>query len=114
MKAYIAGKITGDLNYQHKFSIGQQALEHEGFTVLNPADLPEGMFPTDYMRICFAMIDVADVVAFLPDWYESRGARLENDYCQYTGKVTMYLEGMSTYKQLTTKLESADFRGRSI
>lgn len=109
MKAYIAGKITGDPNYHRKFNIGQQALECEGFTVLNPADLPEGMRPADYMKICFAMIDVADVVAFLPDWYQSRGARLENDYCQYTGKQTMYLESMTAYKNLTAPVELGGF-----
>ena len=109
MKAYIAGKITGDPNYYAKFNTAQQALEYEGLTVLNPADLPEGMRPADYMKICFAMIDVADVVAFLPDWFESRGARLEHDYCQYTSKVTMYLESMTAYKNLTKPVEIGGF-----
>lgn len=109
MKAYIAGKITGDQEYRNKFNIGQQALEHEGFIVLNPADLPEGMRPADYMRICFAMIDSADVVAFLPDWANSRGAVLENDYCQYTGKTTLYLESFTSYQNLTNPCSGIGF-----
>lgn len=109
MKAYIAGKITGDPAYYHKFNIGQQALEYEGYTVLNPADLPEGMRPADYMKICFAMIDVADVVAFLPDWQQSRGACLEHDYCEYIGKLTMYLECITAYKNLTAPVELGGF-----
>ena len=109
MKAYIAGKITGDANYQHKFAIGQQALEYEGYTVLNPADLPEGMRPADYMKIGFAMIDVADVVAFLPDWYESRGAGLEYEYCEYVGKQTMFLGNITAYKNLTAPVEIGGF-----
>jgi hypothetical protein len=40
----------------------------------------------DYMRICFAMIDVADAVVFLPDAAESAGARLEMAYCEYIEK----------------------------
>lgn len=44
------------------------------------------MAPADYMRICFAMIDVADAVVFLPDAAESAGARLEKAYCEYVGK----------------------------
>lgn len=40
----------------------------------------------DYMRICFAMIDVADLVVFLPDAKDSAGARLEKAYCEYVGK----------------------------
>lgn len=91
MKVYIAGKITGDSSYRKKFQQAQRELEAEGFIVLNPAELPEGMHPSDYMRICFAMMDCADVVAFLPDYSQSRGARLEFDWCQYTGKQTMCL-----------------------
>ena len=54
--------------------------------VLNPAELPEGMEAADYMRICMAMIDVADAVVFLPDAKDSAGARLEKAYCEYVGK----------------------------
>ena len=98
MKVYIAGKITGDPNYQKKFQWAQEDLEGQGFTVLNPAELPEGMRPADYMRICFAMMDSADLVAFLPDYEQSRGAQLEWAWCQYVSKQTMYLESMSFYR----------------
>lgn len=99
MKVYIAGKITGDSTYRDKFQRAQNALESEGFIVLNPAELPEGLLSSDYMRICFSMMECADVVAFLPDYSQSRGARLEFDWCQYTGKQTMFLESMSFYKK---------------
>ena len=92
MKVYIAGKITGDSGYWEKFRQEERELEAEGFIVLNPAELPEGMQPSDYMRICFAMMDCADIVAFLPDYSQSRGARLEFDSCQSTGKQTIFLE----------------------
>lgn len=99
MKAYIAGKITSDSTYREKFQRAKKALEGEGFIVLNPAELPEGMLSSDYMRICFAMMECADVVAFLPDYDQSRGARLELDWCQYVGKQTMFLESMSFYRE---------------
>lgn len=98
MKIYIAGKINGDAEYQEKFRRAQKLLEDQGFVVLSPAVMPEGMRPADYMRICFAMMDSADVVAFLPDYDQSRGARLEFDWCQYTGKQTMFLENMEPPK----------------
>ncbi len=47
MKVYIAGKITGDSTYLEKFRKAQKALEGEGFIVLNPAELPEGMLSSD-------------------------------------------------------------------
>ena len=87
MKIYIAGKITGDPNYKEKFSAEAEKLERAGNIVLNPATLPEGMKPEDYMRICFAMIDSADIVSFLPDAEESEGARLEKEYCKYIKKA---------------------------
>ena len=39
----------------------------------------------EYLRLC------ADVVAFIPDYEQSRGAQLEWAYCQYTGNTTMYM-----------------------
>ena len=86
MKVYIAGKINGDPGYRDKFAAAEMQLFWHGHTVLNPAELPEGMAPADYMRICFAMIDVADAVVFLPDAAESAGARLEMAYCEYIEK----------------------------
>ena len=86
MKVYIAGKITGDPWYRDKFAAEEIQLGGQGHTVLNPAELPEGMAPADYMRICFAMIDVADAVVFLQDAKDSAGARLEMAYCEYIGK----------------------------
>lgn len=86
MKIYIAGRITGNPNYKEEFERYAIAYEAEGHIVLNPAELPEGMAKEDYMRICFAMIDVADKVYFLPGWYGSAGARLEYDYCAYIDK----------------------------
>ena len=86
MKIYIAGRITGNPNYKAQFKATAAMLQEEGHTVLNPAELPEGMEAADYMRICMAMIDVADAVVFLPDAAESAGARLEMAYCEYIGK----------------------------
>ena len=85
-KVYIAGKITGDANYKRKFARVKGILQKLGFTVLSPASLPEGMTAADYMRICFAMIDTADTVVFLPDYTQSPGALLEHQYCVYIGK----------------------------
>lgn len=88
---YLAGKITGDPDYREKFRCVQSRYAPLG-PVLNPAELPEGMSPEDYMQICLTMIDRADVVIFLPDWRGSGGARIEHEYCRYTGKEIRYLE----------------------
>ena len=86
MKIYIAGKITGEPNSKEKFDIAATSLEAQGHIVLNPAELPEGMLPADYMRICFAMIDTADAIYLLKGWYSSSGASIERNHAMYTGK----------------------------
>lgn len=87
MKIYIAGKITGDKDYRRKFNEAAFKYSKNGENVvINPSILPDGMFPEDYMKICLAMIDCADVVVFLSDWTESKGAMVEFEYCNYIGK----------------------------
>ena len=100
MKVYIAGPITNDPKYKDKFYDAEMALMSEGHTILNPSELPRGLTNADYMRIDLAMIDVADIVAFLPGWEESQGASLENAYCQYTGKQTLYLISYTPYQNI--------------
>ena len=92
MKVYLSGKISGDPDYKNKFAFYAETYEDQGHVVLNPADLPEGMEPSDYMRICLAMMEVADLVVFLPDWAASLGANLEWEWCKYTGKDTFFEE----------------------
>ena len=93
-KAYIAGKITGDAEYKEKFQRAKEELEKDNFNVIVPSVLPEGLSKSDYMRICFAMIDCAHVVYFLPDWEQSDGAKVEKAYCDYIGKpVLFFMEG---------------------
>lgn len=95
MKVYIAGKITGDRRYRAKFREAAKALEAAGHVVLNPATPPDGLTDADYMRICMAMVDAADLAVFLPDYRESRGAMVEWAYCQRIGKdCALYLDMM--------------------
>lgn len=91
MKVYIAGKITGDADYRAKFKRAEDRLKEEGYTVINPAVLTSGLDRADYGRICAAMLDSADAVAFLGDFGESQGAKLEFEYCKYAKKKIIHL-----------------------
>ena len=92
-KIYIAGPITGDPDYKAKFGAVKQTLEEQGYIVLNPAELPEGMTAGDYMRICMAMLDVADGIYMLPGWERSRGAEIEHRVAAYSIKPIIYVAG---------------------
>lgn len=93
MKIYLAGRIAGDRKYRAKFREATRALEGMGHVVLNPATLPDGLTDADYMQICIAMLNAADLAVFLPDYQESWGAMVEWAWCQRTGKeCALYLE----------------------
>lgn len=88
---YIAGPITGVKNYWEPFEQVEEILTELGYIAITPTRLPKGMTTAQYMKICFAMIDAADAVVFLPDWANSEGARLEAEYCRYTEKPAVVL-----------------------
>ena len=89
---YIAGKITGDKDYRAKFCLADVRLRIEGYKVLNPALLPDGLERRQYMDICFAMIRQSDAVYFLKDWKESEGAKIEHALAEYEEREIIYEE----------------------
>ncbi len=87
MKYYIAGPITGDPDYKRKFAAAAEIFR-EGWpddVAINPAVLPEGMSPADYMKICLPMLLASDGVFLLPGWETSAGAKIEKALAEYAG-----------------------------
>ena len=85
---YIAGPMKFDPDYKTKFDAAESYLTWKGWTVLNPAWLPEGLKPDEYMPICLAMLNAADAIVSLKGSSESDGAKLELRYAEYQGKKT--------------------------
>lgn len=95
-KVYIAGKITGDPNYYAKFHAAQDQLQLEYgwnyWSIVNPVEMvPQGWPWWRQMVRCLRLVAGCKVVAMLPDWTQSRGARIEHEWAEFLGKEIIYL-----------------------
>lgn len=91
MIVYIAGKMNGLPDKgRETFAKAEEYLKSYGHIVLNPACLPDGMKPHQYMPICLAMLEQADAVCLLEGWEYSKGAILEKLYANYQFKKIFY------------------------
>jgi hypothetical protein len=92
MKVYIAGKITGFPNYKMHFNMVEEGLKSKGHAVMNPARMTDGFLYEEYMKVCFAMIDVCECVYLMDNWMDSPGARREKEYAESKKKI-IFCEG---------------------
>ena len=83
---YLSGPITGTSDYKDRFGAAADKLRKQGYSVISPADLPDGYEYATYIHLCLTLIDTADIVLLLPGWGNSRGAILGRMYADSIGK----------------------------
>lgn len=78
MRIYLSGPMTGlpDCNYP-AFNYEAARLRALGYHVENPAENPRRNNYAAYMKQAIAQMMTCDVIAVLPGWTESEGARTE-------------------------------------
>lgn len=78
-KVYIAGKITGQDNFEELFEIAEKEIETMGYIPVSPTKLEHYHDKTwnSYMRECIKSLVTCDTIYLLSNWMESRGARAE-------------------------------------
>lgn len=93
LKVFLSGPISSRMEtYKAEFDDAARIVSEAGHLPLNPATLPIGMENRDYMRICLAMLDSADLLLQLPGWGESTGAIAEHNVAMKTGIESLTLE----------------------
>lgn len=84
MRIYISGKITGTTDFMERFAEAERKLKEKGHKVLNPAHansyMPDDATHKEYMKISFALLDMADAIYMLEGWKDSKGANQEYGY----------------------------------
>ncbi len=91
-RVYLAGKISGEPNYQKIFANAADKLRSEGYEVYNPAAAnQEGRDLSDIMATLLPQLCASDTVALLPNWRSSGGAIIEWKLAKYLGKTITYL-----------------------
>lgn len=93
LKIYIAGPITGTEDYKERFAKAEKYLGRLGAIPMHSASLPQGFSHSEYLYICFSMIEVCDAVYFLDGYSESEGALKEFHYASIKKKQLLY-EGL--------------------
>lgn len=93
-KIYIAGKVTGLSIHEvtMKFGEAQKQIETLGYEAVNPLEVVND-FKCDWasaMRMCISALVFCDGIYFLPDWNQSKGAKLEMEIATNIGLEKYY------------------------
>lgn len=87
-RVYVAGPMTGlkDFNYP-AFNAVADKLRAKGYEVENPADhgTVDGADWADYMAYDLTRLGLCGMIALLPGWENSKGARLEVHIAEQLG-----------------------------
>jgi hypothetical protein len=88
MKYYLAGKMTGKPNFGYEdFAEAADNLRKAGFDIASPHEIdydevehPRGSLPYKvYIQNSLNLLFTCNAIILLPDWINSRGARIERD-----------------------------------
>ena len=95
-RIYIAGKITGDTDYRRKFRKAAKTittlLQWDADDIVNPVErCGEDWSWLRCMARCLRLVAGCGWVAMLPDWKQSRGARIEHLWAKILLKKIIYL-----------------------
>lgn len=112
---YLSGKITGKQNFKDDFEKAEQFLVNRGYCVLNPTRLEEvssELSYEQYMKLCYTLIDICDIVFMVSGWQKSKGANAELHYAKSIGKEIRYQDYYAPFRKVDKyEKSSEDYTG---
>lgn len=97
MRVYVSGKMSGlpDLGFP-AFNKAAALLRADGYDVVNPAELDAADAAPkqwhEYLRRDIEHLVTCDAIALLPNWNDSKGARLEHHIARELGMRVIQLD----------------------
>jgi hypothetical protein len=98
MKVYLSGKMSGlpDLGFP-LFHRAASQLRSQGYVVINPAEMDEAEAGVkrewhEYLRRDIEQLVACDAIALLPNWIDSKGARLEHHIARELGMHLIFVD----------------------
>lgn len=105
---YLSGKITDNENYKKEFACAELFLSQMGYIVINPAELDEvaeGLTYEQYMRICYKLVEISDIIFMVSGWQKSKGANAELSYAKSLGKEVKYQDYYAPFRKVAEEDE---------
>ena len=100
---YLSGKITDNPKYKEDFACAEHFLQQMGYIVINPARLDEvveGLTYEQYMKVCYQLVEIADITFMVSGWQKSKGANAELSYAKSLGKKVMYQDYYAPFRKV--------------